>query len=98
MILAAGMGTRLLPLTKECPKCLMPLAGRPLIDWTLQWLATHGVTACVVYLHYLPKQVQDHCRDGAAYGLRIHYSHEPELLGTAGAVKQVADFLDEPFT
>jgi len=98
MILAAGKGTRLLPLTKNLPKCLMPLAGRPLIDWQLAWLKKHGVTECVINLHYLPEQVRAHCGDGAAFGLHVEYSFEPELLGTAGAVKKVADFFtDAPF-
>jgi mannose-1-phosphate guanylyltransferase len=97
MILAAGKGTRLLPLTKNLPKCLMSLAGRPLIDWQLSWLKKHGVTECVINLHYLPDQVRTYCRDGAYYGLRVEYSFEPELLGTAGAVKKVADFFDSPF-
>ena len=98
MILAAGKGTRLLPLTKNLPKCLMPLAGRPLIDWQLSWLKKHGVTECVINLHHLPDQVRTHCGDGAAFGLHVEYSFEPELLGTAGAVKKVADFFaDAPF-
>ena len=94
MILAAGKGTRLLPLTKNLPKCLMPLAGRPLIDWQLSWLKKHGVTECVINLHYLPEQVRAHCGDGTSYGLHVEYSFEPELLGTAGAVKKVADFFN----
>ena len=94
MILAAGKGTRLLPLTKNLPKCLMPLAGRPLIDWQLSWLKKQGVTECVINLHYLPEQVRAHCGDGASYGLHVEYSFEPELLGTAGAVKKVADFFN----
>jgi mannose-1-phosphate guanylyltransferase len=94
MILAAGKGTRLLPLTKNLPKCLMPLAGRPLIDWQLSWLKKHGVTECAINLHYLPEQVRGHVRDGSQYGLRVEYSLEPELLGTAGAVKKVADFFN----
>jgi mannose-1-phosphate guanylyltransferase len=98
MILAAGKGTRLLPLTKNLPKCLMPLAGRPLIDWQLSWLKKHGVTECIINLHHLPEQVRTHCGDGATFGLHVEYSFEPELLGTAGAVKKVSNFfVDEPF-
>ena len=98
MILAAGKGTRLLPLTKNLPKCLMPLAGRPLIDWQLSWLKKHGVAECVINLHHLPDQVRAHCVDGTAFGLHVEYSFEPELLGTAGAVKKVSDFfVNEPF-
>lgn len=97
MILAAGMGTRLKPLTDNRPKCLMPLAGRPLIEWTLSWLKGHGVTECIINLHYLPEQVKDFVGDGSRFGLEVHYSFEPVLLGTAGAVKKMADFFDEPF-
>lgn len=98
MILAAGKGTRLLPLTKNLPKCLMPLAGQTLIDWQLSWLKKHGVTECVINLHHLPEQVRVHCGDGAAFGLHLEYSFEPELLGTAGAVQKVAEFFaDAPF-
>ena len=97
MILAAGMGTRLKPLTDNRPKCLMPLAGRPLIEWTLDWLKQHGVTECMINLHYLPEQVKDFVGDGSRFGMAVQYSFEPALLGTAGAVKKVADFFDEPF-
>ena len=57
MVLAAGMGTRLRPLTDECPKCMMPLAGKPLIDWQLGWLKANGITSCVINLHYLPDKI-----------------------------------------
>lgn len=98
MLLAAGKGTRLRPLTDDCPKCMMPLDERPLIDWQLRWLKKCDVDACVINLHYLPERVQDFVGDGAQYGLQIAYSYEPELLGTAGAVKKVADlFSDAPF-
>jgi NDP-sugar pyrophosphorylase family protein len=97
MVLAAGLGTRLRPLTDDKPKCLIPLAGRPLLDWTLRWLSNFGVNECVINLHYLPNKVQDFVGEGSQYGLQIHYSYEPELLGTAGAVKKVAPFFDQPF-
>jgi NDP-sugar pyrophosphorylase family protein len=61
----------------------------------------HGVTECAINLNYLPDQVRDHVRDSAWYGMRVEYSFEPELLGTAGAVKKVAEtlpyFLDFAF-
>ena len=97
MILAAGLGTRLRPLSEKMPKCLMPLAGRPLLDWTLRWVAGCGVTECVINLHYLADQVEAFVGDGKQYGLYAEYSFEPELLGTAGAVKKVAAFFDAPF-
>ena len=98
MVLAAGMGVRLKPLTDNRPKCLMPLAGRPLIDWTLSWLKGHGITECVINLHYLPDMVKAFVGNGSQYGVEVHYSYETELLGTAGAVKKVEDFFaDGPF-
>jgi NDP-sugar pyrophosphorylase family protein len=97
MVLAAGLGTRLRPLTEDKPKCLVPLAGRPLISWTLEWLRRAGVTECVINLHYLPEKVQRFVGDGSGCGLKVTYSYEPELLGTAGAVNKVASFFDQPF-
>lgn len=96
-MLAAGLGTRLRPLTEDKPKCLVPLGGRPLIDWTLRWLKGHRVTECMINLHYYPEKVKSFVGDGLQYGLRVNYSYEAELLGTAGAVKKVASFFDEPF-
>ena len=97
MILAAGMGTRLRPMTDERPKCLMPLAGRPLLEWTLRWLKEHGVTECVINLHHLPERVKEFVGDGSQFEIEVHYSLEPVLLGTAGAVKKVQRFFNEPF-
>ncbi len=97
MVLAGGLGTRLRPLTENTPKCLILLAGRPLLDWTLRWLRQCGVRECVINLHYYPDRVRHFVGDGSQYSLRVHYSYEPELLGTAGAVKKVATFFDEPF-
>ena len=98
MLLAAGLGTRLRPLTEKQPKCLMPLADRPLIDWVLIWARdAAGVKECVVNLHYLPEMVRSYLGDGERYNIKVSYSYEPELLGTAGAVSKVADLFDEPF-
>lgn len=98
MLLAAGIGSRLRPLTNNCPKCMMPLAGKPLIDWQLRWLKANQVTSCMINLHYLSEKVQNYVGDGTRYGIDIHYSYEPVLLGTAGAVKKKAEFFqNEPF-
>lgn len=97
MVLAAGLGTRLRPLTDNKPKSLVPLAGRPLIDWTLRWLRSCGITECMINLHYLPDRVREFVGDGSQYRLGVRYSFEPELLGTAGAIKKVESFFDHPF-
>ena len=77
---------------------LMLLAGEPLIDWQFRWLKSNDITSCVINLHYLPDKVRNHVGDGSRYGMDVHYSYEPVLLGTAGAVKKMADFFcEEPF-
>jgi len=86
MLLAAGLGTRLSPLTDNLPKCMVPVAGKPVLQHDVEWLRSRGVVDLVVNLHHCPEAVTDHFGDGSAFGVRIHYSYEPELLGTAGAV------------
>ena len=97
MILAAGQGTRLRPLTLTCPKTMIPVAGRPLLEHVVRLLARHGFDELTVNLHHLPEQVTDYFGDGAALGVDITYSRETELLGTAGAVRRMAAFFDRPF-
>jgi mannose-1-phosphate guanylyltransferase/phosphomannomutase len=90
MILSAGKGTRLGALTNSLPKPLLPAAGRPLIGYILANLRAHGVREVVINLHFEGEQIRTALGDGLAHGLRIHYSEEPELLGTAGGVKHAA--------
>jgi len=97
MVLAAGLGTRLRPITNGVPKCLVSLADRPLIDWTLRWLKDFGITECMINLHYYPEKVREFVGGGSQYGLKVQYSYEPELLRTAGAVKKVERFFEAPF-
>lgn len=97
MLLAAGKGTRLGELTQNMPKPLLPIAGRPLLSFTLALLADAGVSDVVVNLHHLAAQVREQLGDGSRWGLRVRYSLEEELLGTAGAVRRAADAFTEPF-
>ena len=98
MILAAGLGVRLRPLTDRTPKPLLPVAGRPLLVWNLLLLKRHGITDVLVNLHHLGDQIVQAVGDGTRFGLRVAYSHEPELQGTGGGIRQAAPFLkDEPF-
>lgn len=97
MILAAGVGTRLRPLTDHVPKPMLPIAGEPLLVHTLRWLQRYGVREIALNLHYLPDVVRDGLGDGNRWGLRLRYSVEPALLGTAGAVKRLASFFNETF-
>lgn len=97
MILAAGMGTRLRPLTNTIPKPLLPIAGTPLIVWNLLLLKRHGFQDVVINLHHLGPMIEQALGNGSKYGLRIHYSHEPVILGTGGGIKQAEpNFSGEP--
>jgi NDP-sugar pyrophosphorylase family protein len=88
MILAAGLGTRLRPLTNTIPKPLLPVAGTPLIEWNLLLLKRHGFHDVVVNLHHLGPMIEQVVGNGSKFGLRIIYSKEPVILGTGGGIKQ----------
>ena len=92
MILAAGEGTRMRPLTDRMPKPMVPIAGRPLLEHTIEKLADAGVREIAINLHAHAGAIADHLGDGSRFGVRIAYSFEPRLLGTAGAVKAMGDF------
>jgi mannose-1-phosphate guanylyltransferase/mannose-1-phosphate guanylyltransferase/phosphomannomutase len=98
MLLAAGLGTRLRPLTYELPKPMVPVLGRPVMEHILRLLAKHGFDDVVANLHYFPDLIRGRFGDGSDYGVRLVYSYEAELLGTAGGVRNVRDhFGDETF-
>ncbi|MCC7262123.1 MAG: nucleotidyltransferase family protein [Candidatus Latescibacteria bacterium] len=97
MVLAAGRGNRLRPLTNTCPKPMLPVGGKPLLEHVVRLLAKHGFDQLVVNLHHLPEQIEDYFGDGRRWGVRIHYALETTLLGTAGSVRRQAGFFDEPF-
>lgn len=98
MILAAGLGTRLRPLTETLPKPLLPIAGRPLIVWNLLLLRRYGVTEVMINLHHLGHLIEQALGDGSEFGMRIAYSKEPVILGTGGGLKQAEPFFGgEPF-
>jgi NDP-sugar pyrophosphorylase family protein len=96
MILAAGFGTRLWPLTIGRTKPALPFLNRPLIAYTIDYLKRHGVEDLIVNLHHEPDSVREQIGDGSDYGVRIDYSiEEPEILGTSGALDHVRDQLDK---
>jgi len=97
MILAAGEGSRLKPLTDHVPKCMVPVGGKPILEHTLTWLRRYGVTEIVVNLCHLPHVIREHFGNGSRWEVGITYSLETEVLGTAGGVKNVAEFFDGPF-
>ncbi|MBH0208347.1 MAG: NDP-sugar synthase, partial [Nitrospira sp.] len=92
MILAAGLGTRLRPLTNTIPKPLLPIAGTPLIVWNLLLLKRHGFHQVVINLHYLGPMIEQALGDGSKFGMRIIYSHEPVILGTGGGIKKAEPY------
>lgn len=98
MILAAGRGERMRPLTDNIPKPLLPIAGKPLIAYHLIALANAGIRQVVINLAYLGQQIQNTLGDGHNYGVHIDYSFEPQVLETGGGIYQALPLLgSEPF-
>lgn len=98
MVLAAGFGKRLRPLTELVPKPLLPICNRPAIEYTLRFLRRNGVRQAVINLHHKGQAVMDRLGDGGRFGVEINYSCEEVLLGTAGGIKAAERyFLDAPF-
>ena len=102
MILAAGLGTRLRPLTDNKPKALVELGGRTLLEITLERLRSFGVSEVIVNVHHFADLVVEYLRANANFGLRIEVSREDLLLDTGGGLKRAAWFFlegqsDEPF-
>lgn len=97
MILAAGEGTRLRPLTLSLPKPMVPVANVPLLVRTLRLLESQGITEIAVNLYHRPEVIREALGDGRELGVALHYSDEEQLMGTAGGVKRMEGFLDETF-
>lgn len=97
MVLAAGLGTRLRPVTYSLPKPMVPVVNRPVMEHIVRLLASHDLTEIVANLHWFPDTIESHFGDGSEFGVSITYSREAELLGTAGGVREVEDFLGDEF-
>jgi NDP-sugar pyrophosphorylase family protein len=97
LILAAGKGTRISHVAGGSPKPMLPIGERPLLERLIGWLRESGITSVAINLHHLPEVIPAYFGNGAAHGVSLTYSFEPELLGTAGAAKALAAFLDERF-
>src|ERR1035441_6843406 len=95
LVLAAGMGERLRPLTDVTPKPMLELGGRPLIHYPLAMLRRGGVTEVAINVHHLASAVRRGLGDGLGLGLRITYAPEPALLGTGGQLNGIREFLGE---
>lgn len=97
MIMAAGVGSRLMPLTSEIPKPMIPVANRPLMAGIVELLREHGFNDIIANLHYHADVIEDYFGDGSRFKVSLQYSREEELMGTAGGVKKCAWFLDQTF-
>ncbi len=98
MILAAGLGTRLRPLTLDRPKALMPVANKPMIDHVIDYLKRFGVKRVIVNAHHHHQQILKHLDGGKPFGLPVAVRVEREILGTGGGIQNTADFWDNaPF-
>lgn len=100
LVLAAGEGTRLRPLTLTRPKPMAPINGRPLLHYTLEWLQGHGIHDVAINLNHCPEVIVSYFTNGVAHALdmRLHYSYENPILGTAGAVRKLSEYLSSgPF-
>jgi len=98
MILAAGLGTRLRPLTDDRPKALVEINGRTLLEITLSRLRNFGVTEVIINLHHFADMVVDYLKTNDNFGMRIEVSREEELLDTGGGLKKAAWFFTESRT
>lgn len=97
VILCAGLGTRLRPLTDTMPKPMIPLLGRPMLEWNINHFKSHGVNEFFINLHYLGDVIKNYFGDGSKFGVKINYFFEPEIMGTAGGLKNFESLLPEFF-
>jgi NDP-sugar pyrophosphorylase family protein len=98
IVLSAGYGTRLWPLTEDRTKPAIPILGKPLVGYVAEYLAAHGVDEIVVNLHHRPESVRKALGDGGQFGVKLHYVEEPVILGTSGALDNAREFfLDDTF-
>jgi NDP-sugar pyrophosphorylase family protein len=95
VILAGGQGRRLKPLTDSTPKPLIPVAGKPIVAWQIEWLKRYGVEQFILSIGYLKEKFIEALGSGRRYGVRISYVVEEEPLGTAGGLKNTKPLLDK---
>jgi mannose-1-phosphate guanylyltransferase len=97
MVLAAGLGTRLRPVTRSVPKPMVPVLNRPVMEHIVNLLATHGFEEVIANVHWFPEVIKGHFGDGSKFGISLEYSAEDELLGTAGGVRKASHFFEDDF-
>ena len=105
MILAAGQGTRVRPLTRDLPKPMVPILGKPVMEYLIQHLARHGITEIMVNVAYHHHKIEQYFGDGSRWGVQIGYSYEgvrdhgdivPKPLGSAGGMRRIQDHSGKP--
>jgi len=96
-VLCGGFGTRLMPLTADRPKPLIKVGGKPMLELVISRLRKSGITKAVMLTGYKAEMIEDHFRDGAKFGMEIEYSVEKTALGSAGALHQAQELLDDEF-
>jgi NDP-sugar pyrophosphorylase family protein len=94
IILSAGYGTRLWPLTEDRTKPAIPILGKPLVGYVAEYLTSYGFDEIVVNLHHRPESVRNALGDGRRFGVKLHYVEEPQILGTSGALDNTREFFD----
>lgn len=92
IILSAGYGTRLWPLTEDRTKPAIPILGKPLVGYVAEYIASYGFDDIVVNLHHRPESVRAALGDGSRFGVKLHYVEEPVILGTSGALDNTREF------
>ncbi|MBW2993738.1 nucleotidyltransferase family protein, partial [Candidatus Woesearchaeota archaeon] len=97
IILAGGLGERLRPLTDITPKPLLPINGKPIMQYAIENLKKQGITDIVLGISYHADKIKDYFKDGSELGVHIEYSIEETPLGTGGAVKQAAENINDTF-
>lgn len=97
VILAGGLGTRLRPITYDIPKPMVPINGRPFLEYQIELLLNQGIKDIVLCVGYLREKIIEHFKDGADFGVNIQYSIEKEPIGTGGALRNAGGFIEDWF-
>ena len=97
IILAGGLGTRLLPLTKNTPKPMLPLGNKPILEHLIEWSKKNGIKSFVLCVSHLRKTIEDYFEDGKKFGVNIEYAISHKPLATAGQLKTAENFIDDTF-
>lgn len=97
VILAGGKGTRMGTLTQHIPKPMLPICGKPLLEYQIEWCQREGISDVYLVINHLGESIEQHFGHGAAWNIHIHYYREAEPLGTTGGVKELEDELQEDF-